>query len=153
MQYLLLIAAAAVADQLLKWLVIRFIGMLGEIPVIPGFFYLHVIPNNGIAMGMLSGYQGIVIAGTALIMAALAVYIFIRRKTEPPAVLFVLSMIVGGGIGNIIDRIRLGYVVDYLDFRVWPYIFNFADICIVLGCFVLVALVLLDSRGEKEKTE
>ena len=112
-----------------------------------------MIPNNGIAMGMLSGYQGIVIAGTALIMAALAVYIFIRRKTEPPAVLFVLSMIVGGGIGNIIDRIRLGYVVDYLDFRVWPYIFNFADICIVLGCFVLVALVLLDSRGEKEKTE
>lgn len=149
MQYLLLIAAAAAADQLLKWMVIRFIGMLGEIPVIPGFFYLHVIPNDGIAMGMLADYQKLVIGATAVMMAALGVYIFLRRKKDHPWLLAVLSMITGGGIGNIIDRIRLGYVVDYLDFRIWPYIFNFADICIVAGCFALILLVFFDSREER----
>ena len=151
MQYLLLMVVLTAADQLLKLLVLGTVGMSGQIPVIDHFFYISVIPNNGIAMGMLANHQPLVIACTSLIMLAIAVYIFIKRKEEKPRMLVVLSVIVAGGAGNIIDRIRLGYVVDYLDFRVWPYIFNFADICIVAGCFVLVFLLYMDSRKTAEK--
>ena len=146
MQYIILIALIVAADQALKLLVAGRIGMLSQIPVIDGFFYIHVIPNDGIAMGMLADHQGIVISVTALIMALIAVYIFVKRKKERPLMLYTLSVVVAGGIGNIIDRIRLTYVVDYLDFRVWPYIFNFADICIVVGCIVLIFLVFMDVR-------
>ncbi len=148
MQYIIITVLIVVADQALKLLVVDKIGMLNQIPVIDGFFYIHVIPNDGIAMGMLANHQGIVIAVTALIMALLAVYIFIKRRTEKPLLLYTLSAVVAGGVGNIIDRIRLDYVVDYLDFRVWPYIFNFADICIVVGCFMLILLVFMDARKE-----
>ncbi len=54
----------------------------------------------------------------------------------------------GGGIGNVIDRIRLGYVIDFFEFRVWSYIFNFADICVVVGCFLVLFYVLFESRFE-----
>lgn len=151
MQYIILIAVIVAADQALKLLVVNQIGMLEQVPVIDGFFYIHVIPNDGIAMGMLADHQGIVIAVTALIMALLAVYIFVKRKTEKPLLLYTLSAVVAGGVGNIIDRIRLNYVVDYLDFRVWPYIFNFADICIVVGCFLLIFIVFMDAKKESSK--
>jgi signal peptidase II len=150
MQYIILIAAAVAIDQILKFLVVNQIGMFNQLPVIEGFFYIHVIPNNGIAMGMLANHQSIVITGTAVIMAVIAGYIFIKRKEEKLWTLLTLSAVVAGGIGNIIDRIRLNYVIDYIDFRVWPYIFNFADICIVVGCFLLIILAFFDRGREKE---
>lgn len=134
-------------DQKLKLLVVDQIGMLQQIPVIDGFFYIHVIPNDGIAMGMLADHQKAVIAVTALIMILITAYIFVKRKQEKPLMLFTLCLIVAGGVGNLIDRVRLNYVVDYIDFRVWPYIFNFADICIVIGCFLLVILVFRDAKN------
>lgn len=148
MQYIILIALIVAADQALKLLVVSQVGMLEQVPVINGFFYIHVIPNDGIAMGMLADHQEVVIAVTAIIMALIAAYIFVKRKTEKPVLLYTLSAVVAGGVGNIIDRIRLDYVVDYLDFRVWPYIFNFADICIVVGCIALIVLVFMDARKE-----
>ena len=60
-----------------------------------------------------------------------------------------IALIVGGGIGNIIDRIRLGYVIDFFEFRVWSYIFNFADICVVVGCFLVLFYVLFESRFDR----
>lgn len=150
MQYIIFIIAIIVIDQALKFLVVSQLGMLNQVAVIEGFFYIHCIPNNGIAMGMLANHQKLVIAVTAVLMIGIAVYIFINRKKESPLMLFILSAITAGGIGNIIDRIRLNYVVDYLDFRVWPYIFNFADICIVVGCFALIILIFIDSKKSDE---
>jgi len=153
MQYILVIAGVIGLDQLIKYLVISQIGMGGELPVINGFFYLKVIANDGIAMGMFARHQGLVIVLTAVIMVLIGVYIFMKRKQESPLFLFTLAAIVGGGIGNIIDRIRLNYVIDFLDFRVWPYIFNFADVCIVVGCFVMLVLVIKDGRKDSKKEE
>lgn len=147
MPYILLIIAVVALDQKLKLMFVEHIGMFNEMPVIDGFFYFHVIPNNGIAMGMLAEHQGAVIVVTALIMILITAYIVIKRNKEAPIMLFSLCMIVAGGVGNLIDRLRLGYVVDYLDFRIWPYIFNFADICIVCGCFLLIFLVFRDAKS------
>lgn len=146
MPYILLIIAVFALDQKLKLMFVDHIGMLNEMPVIDGFFYLHVIRNDGIAMGMLANHQGAVIIVTALIMLLITAYIVAKRNKEAPIMLFSLCLIVAGGVGNLVDRLRLGYVIDYLDFRVWPYIFNFADICIVVGCFLLIFLVFRDAK-------
>ena len=154
MIYIFIIAAIAAADQFIKMLVVNNPGMMNEITVIEDFFYIHCIPNHGIAMGMFEGRQAIVITVTAVLMILLTAYIFIHRKTESKVFLFILSMIVGGGIGNIIDRIRLGYVVDYLDFRViWDYIFNFADICVVAGCFAMIVWMFYSSYCDRKKSD
>lgn len=148
MLYIILAVAAVAVDQILKILVVSGLGMWNEITVIPGFFYIHCIPNDGIAMGFLAGKQVLVIVVTAVIMAGIAVYIWLNRKKGKKVELILLTLIVAGGVGNLIDRIRLGYVVDFLDFRVWSYIFNFADICVVLGCIFLFIYVFKGSKEE-----
>lgn len=146
MIYILLIAALAVIDQIIKFAVVKNPGMGNSIAVIDNFFYISCIENDGIAMGMMSGKQIAVIIFTSVLMAAISVFVVINRKKQHPFLLTCLAMIVGGGIGNLIDRVRLGYVVDFLDFRVWSYIFNFADICVVVGCFAILFYVLFEEK-------
>ena len=66
-------------------------------------------------------------------------------------VLISLTMIAGGALGNLIDRIRLGYVTDFIDIHIWPFVFNFADICVVLGCLILFLTVLFPARRSRRK--
>ncbi len=149
MKYIILAAVIAATDQCLKMIVIRTLGLMNEIPVIENFFYIHCIANDGIAMGMLADRQSFVIAFTGIVMLLILIYIIKNRKSGKSLTLMVLSVIAGGGTGNIIDRIRLNYVIDYIDFRIWPYIFNFADICVVSGCFVLLISAFTDIKKEK----
>ena len=149
MFYILLIVAVVVIDQISKYAVVSGLGMMKSAEVIPNFFYIHCIPNDGIAMGMMSGKQTAVIAVTSVIMAVLCFFIFRFRKKYHPLLLSCIALIVGGGIGNIIDRIRLGYVIDFFEFRVWSYIFNFADICVGVGCFLVLFYVLFESRFDR----
>ena len=148
MIYILLIIAVVAIDQISKYAVVSGLGMTHSAEVIPNFFYIHCIPNDGIAMGMMSGKQTVVIIATSAIMAALCFFILRFRKKYHPFLLSCIALIVGGGIGNIIDRIRLGYVVDFFEFRVWSYIFNFADICVVAGCFMVLFYVLFEGKFE-----
>lgn len=146
MYYFILAAGLIAADQILKYIVIKFVDMGGQIPVIEGFFYITFIKNEGIAMGMFSGMQTAVIAVTSVLMTVIALYIRRKYKKRSRLELTLLTMILAGGIGNLIDRIRLNYVVDYLDFKLWNYIFNFADICVVLGCLGLFFCIFFDSK-------
>ncbi len=115
MVYIFLIAAVVAVDQALKYAVVHNLGMLNSVSVIDNFFYIHCIPNDGIAMGMMSGRQPVIIALTSLIMVGLCAFIIVCRKRLHPFLLSCVALIVGGGIGNIIDRVRLGYVVDFLN--------------------------------------
>lgn len=149
MRYLLFIAALVLADQGLKYLVMTQIGLNNEVMVADPYFSLNVIFNDGAAFGMWSQHGGALVALTSFIMGGLLVYILVNAKKGNPLFLTILSMVTGGGIGNLTDRIRLGYVVDYLDFKIWPFIFNFADIWVVLGCFLLVIYLLASPSGKK----
>lgn len=149
MRYLFFILALILADQGLKYLVLTRIGMMNEITVIDSFFSLHVITNEGAAFGMWAQHATVLIALTAFIMGGLLVYILVNAKKENPLFLIILCMVTGGGIGNLIDRLRQGYVVDYLDFKIWPFIFNFADIWVVLGCLFLVIYLLFSPSAKK----
>ena len=146
MIYLCLVIAAVAVEQILTYIVVSGLGMMNSVPVIGNFFYIHCIPNDGIALGMLAGKQAAVIGVTSVIMAALGVFLFLSRKKYHPFLLSGVALIIGGGIGNIIDRIRLGYVIDFFEFKIWPYIFNFADVCVVLGCFMVLFFVLFESK-------
>ena len=85
-----------------------------------------------------------------VILAAL-IYIFKKRKEAHPLLLLSLAFVAGGGLGNVVDRAVLGYVVDYFDFRVFP-IFNIADIFVCVGCGLLVIYMLfIDGKGLKEE--
>ena len=159
MVYIFLIAAVVAVDQALKYAVVHNLGMLNSVSVIDNFFYIHCIPNDGIAMGMMSGRQPVIIALTSLIMVGLCAFIIVCRKRLHPFLLSCVALIVGGGIGNIIDRVRLGYVVDFFEFTFfdWP-VFNVAVIYVVAGVILMELLIVfvlkdedLDLKKKKEE--
>jgi signal peptidase II len=152
-------AATVFVDQLSKFFVLKHVPLQETIPVIEGFFHLVHVRNRGIAFGLLNR-PGIEIGLYLLIAAsigavALLLVWSLRLEDRNQRILPGLSLIVGGAIGNLIDRVRLGEVVDFLDFFVgsyhWP-AFNVADCAITLGT-LWVALLLLFQGKHTSKTQ
>jgi signal peptidase II len=143
MLVLLLSVAVVILDQVTKHLItLRF--YLGEsIPVVPGFFDLAYVRNTGAAWGMLGGFNGLLVA---LSLAVLVVLIFFRRSFLTDSLIhrLALGLMLGGIVGNLLDRVRLQYVVDFLDFH-WQMhhfpAFNVADsaICVGVGLYMISA--------------
>jgi signal peptidase II len=123
------------------------------LPLVPGLFDVVYVENTGAAFNLLEGKRGFLILFAALMLAVIIVYIFLKRKSTSPLVLMGLSLIVGGGLGNLLDRVRFGYVVDYLEFQPFSFpVFNIADISVCTGCGLLLlyfAITELRARGGK----
>ncbi len=149
-----IIAAIIVLDQAVKKAVTAAMTLHESIPVINHVFHITYIQNTGAAFSLMEGFRLLLILLPAVLILAAMVYMFVKRKTSHPMLLLSLAFICGGGLGNVIDRAVLGYVVDYLDFRVFP-IFNVADIFVCLGCGLLVTyLLFLDGKAsEKNKND
>lgn len=141
MYYFLIIIAAVIIDQIIKKAVVSTMGLYETIPVIQDVFHITYIHNTGAAFSMMEGMRSFLVLLPLIMVTGALVYMFIKRKTGHPLMMASVALIAGGGIGNLIDRIFLGYVVDYLDFRVFP-IFNMADICVCVGCGLLILYVL-----------
>jgi signal peptidase II len=153
---LIIIASAVVAlDQLVKALIVSNVPAYQTISVIPGFFNLTHIYNTGGAFGFLSGnisgYQQIFFLTASIVAVCLILYLY--SKT-PPHYFFLeigFSLILGGALGNIADRIRIGKVVDFLDFHImglhWPS-FNIADSAITIGILIFVYHLLFKKMPE-----
>ena len=143
---LVLIATAAIgADQLTKAVVARALA-LGEEVQIAGPFSIHHVHNSGIAFGLFSSATSIVIVLTALAVLWMLVF-FARAGGRHPVLPVALGFVLGGSAGNLLDRVRLGYVTDFLDLRFWP-AFNLADMFIVVG---VATLFLALARGERRR--
>jgi signal peptidase II len=137
------------ADQVSKLMVQSMLPLNGRsVPLLPGFLYLTHVENDGVAFGQLSG------AGIVLVFAALiAVVVIVRYRMKlleehgslHPLLLVGLALPLGGAIGNMIDRIRLGRVVDFFDIKVWP-VFNVADSGITVGAVCLLVYFLFISQ-------
>lgn len=108
---------------------------LGETrPLLPGFVELKTVHNYGAAWSSFSGMRWMLVAATSLIVLAVAL-LLIRRVIRHPLGVLAGCLIVSGGLGNILDRLRLGYVIDMFNFQFINYpVFNVADMCIVCGC-------------------
>jgi signal peptidase II len=132
---LLLVAAAAVAaDQVTKQLVARTLA-LGDSVELAGPFSIHHVHNSGIAFGLFSSATSIVIALTGIAVGCLVLF-FARSGRRHPLLPVALGLVLGGSVSNLLDRVRLGYVTDFLDLAYWPS-FNLADSFIVVGVGLL----------------
>ncbi|MBN1526721.1 MAG: signal peptidase II [Candidatus Omnitrophica bacterium] len=140
--FVLFVALCAGAlDRLSKYAVCASLGYGGSVPVVPGIFHLTLTRNTGAAFGILKDGRFFFIGASLAAIAAIAVYIS-RRSPKDMLVSLALGLILGGASGNLVDRIRYGYVIDFLDFRVWP-VFNIADSCITIGTIILVLKICI----------
>jgi len=144
--YFLLTLFVLIIDQLLKVVVVSKLNVFENVWIIKNIFSITLVYNYGAAFGILQSQT------LLLIILSLAVILFVwinRKKLAGYPTLFQigLALALGGAFGNLVDRIRLGYVIDFLDFQVWP-VFNLADIAIVAG----VGLVIIGLYSDKSET-
>ncbi len=144
-------------DQLTKVWVVKSFQLYESLDVIPGFFSLTYLTNKGAAFGFLAGvtsawrhYFFLILASVALVLIVIA---WFRMRNDHRFYGPALALIAGGAIGNVIDRIRLGAVVDFLDFYVaghhWP-AFNVADSAICVGVALFLLANFLEERQKKQ---
>jgi signal peptidase II len=138
--------AGIAADQLTKHIVASQLA-LGDGVHVLGPFWIHHVRNSGIAFGFFSQATAIVIVLTGLAVGWMLVY-FARSGARHPILPVALGLVIGGSTSNLLDRVRLGYVTDFLDLRWWPS-FNLADSFIVVGVLVLLATLVLAERDPR----
>jgi signal peptidase II len=137
--------AALGADQLTKAIVTERLDLNDEVHIV-GPFSIHHVTNSGIAFGLFASATSIVILLTGLAVAWM-LYFFARSGSRHPVLPVALGLVIGGSVSNLLDRMRLGHVTDFLDFRYWP-AFNLADTFIVVGvAALLLALVASDHQS------
>ena len=144
-----LAALAFVLDQLSKWWVMTAIPEHRPVVVIPGFFDLINIRNRGAAFGMMQGGKWFFLAITGIACAAMLYFLIKERKRLHFMMTFSIALLLSGAIGNLIDRVALGYVRDMIYVALIDFaVFNVADMAVTVGCCLLV-LDLLFFKGRK----
>ncbi|MEI6831615.1 MAG: signal peptidase II [Candidatus Omnitrophota bacterium] len=131
---LIIITCVIFLDQLSKYLATKLLYFNTPVSIIDNFLYLTLAHNRGAAFGLFKNQ--LLIFVLISIFAIVLIFFFLKAKNNSLLSRFALSMILGGAIGNLIDRLRFGYVIDFLDFRVWP-VFNLADSAITIAALFL----------------
>jgi len=152
MPFLALIIGAVIAivDQIIKYFVSTYLEPVGTVNVIDNLFKLTYVENRGVAFGMFTDMRWVFVVLTSAMLALIIIYMF---KKKPSGKFFYITsgLIIGGGIGNLIDRIFYGYVIDYLSLSFFPPVCNFADYCITAGTAMLVIYLLFFSDMTKDE--
>ena len=144
-----------IADQVSKLIVLDKLVPIKDVPLWDGVFHLHYTENTGAAFGMLSGNQWLFFIFVGVAIVGIIYFIIRYRKQIPTMALISFGLILGGAIGNYIDRLRLGYVVDFLYFKLINFaIFNVADMAVTIGAILLCifAIFFYEKHMEKMKT-
>ena len=151
--FYLIAAAIVVLDQVTKWAAVRFIMPQVTIPLIDGVLHFTYVENTGAAFGMMKDSRWIFMIVSAVAIVALS-YVIARYARDYRFASFCIALILGGGVGNMIDRIRLGYVVDFIDFRLINFaVFNVADSFVSVGAALLIVYLvrelILDAKRQR----
>lgn len=152
---IIIIVLLIAADQFLKYFMVNTVFAetsvrdfikFGDLDVIG----LRYVENRGAAFSSFNGARWFLIILTLALIVLLTVWV-IKDKRRSPFMVYSAAAVIAGGIGNLIDRIRLGYVIDYIEVRLFNFaIFNFADICVVLGAICLVIYVcFIENKADK----
>ncbi|MGM9881339.1 MAG: signal peptidase II [Bacilli bacterium] len=142
-----------IIDQLSKFIVIKALNVNHSIEVIKNFFYLTYTHNKGAAFSILTGKRIFLVIIAIIIIAAIIYYL---KKNTPNNSLskIAFSLVIGGSLGNLIDRILRGYVIDFIDVKIFGYdfpIFNLADTFITIGIFILILFSLRKEKGNDNR--
>ena len=143
-------------DQLTKYLVVANMELYESVEVIPGIFNFTYIQNDGAAFGMLDDQRWIFLLLSSVAIVGILGFLF-WKKPQDKLMLSALVLIVSGGIGNMIDRISLGYVIDFIDFcafpEIWKWVFNVADSFVCVGAGVMILWLILDTIRDYKKEQ
>ncbi|MBQ3503305.1 MAG: signal peptidase II [Oscillospiraceae bacterium] len=151
--YTLFAAAIVAADQITKYLTVANIPLYGDVPFIPGVLQLTYVQNTGAAFSSFEGQQWLFALIFVVFTAAILYEYFKSPMPFKKAERWLIAAIYAGGLGNMIDRVRLGYVVDMIEttFMEFP-VFNVADCFITCGCILLMLhLILFNKEFWKEE--
>ena len=148
---LLLAAILVTVDQVTKYFVTLHLKPVGKVPVIENFFNLTYLENRGAALGSMQNLHWLLIPATIIGCLFLVVLLF-RYKEHTMLSYMAMALIIAGGVGNLIDRIRFRFVVDFLDFPWFGYVFNAADCWVTVGA-VLLMVAIIRHDGKQKKRE
>ena len=153
--YLLITALTIIVDQITKQLAVTYLKPIDTKPLIEGVLHLTYLENTGAAFGMMKDHRWVFMTTSTIAVVAILVFMMgWYKKFHDPLLFTGLSLIAGGGIGNMIDRIALGYVVDFVDFRLINFaIFNAADSFVCVGAGLIVLWVILSEIKEKKSSQ
>ena len=144
--YSAIIVIGIILDQITKLLSVKFLSVIDTCPIIKGVIHLTYVENRGAAFGIFENQRWIFMLTSSVMIIALLLYLYLGFA-ENKLYAVSMSMIVSGGIGNMIDRLALGYVVDFIDFRIIKFaVFNGADSFVCIGAGLLV-LALIKKIG------
>ena len=155
--WIVVIVASVFADQLTKQLVVNFLDREEPFYIIKDVFRFSYVENRGAAFGMLDDHRWVFMIVSTVAIVGIIFYMW-KFCRDSKLLCLGLSLIVGGGIGNMIDRIFLGYVIDFLDFcafpNLWMWVFNVADAFVCIGAAIVVLSLLIDIvKDSKKKSE
>jgi len=122
-------------DQVTKLIVLKNFALYESKPIIEGIFHLTYVRNIGAAFSILQNQRTFLIITSSIVMIII-IWFLLSKKYPNTMVLYSLILVLAGAMGNLVDRIRFGYVVDFFDFMIWP-VFNIADMSIVVGAILL----------------
>lgn len=149
--FLFIITFFVVADQFSKQVIVNYIELGTKKEIIPNFFYINHVRNSGAAWSMFEGQQTLFIIITALAIIYFG-YMLFRTKYKSKIEMISYLLIIGGAIGNLIDRISFKYVVDFLDFYIFSYdfpVFNIADSFLTIGVILYLLSIILENSNAK----
>ena len=139
-------------DRLIKILCLSTLNVGDSIVVIKNFFAITLVTNTGAAFSILSSSTLFLIV-LSIIVIGIIYFFFIKNQSLSNVMQVIYGILLGGIIGNLIDRVIYGYVIDYLNFNIFSYsfpVFNFADICIVISIFIIIISIL---KGDKNAVQ
>ena len=151
--FFLLTAGVVLLDQITKILALQHLAPVGSLPLWENVLHLTYVENTGAAFGMLKDHRWVFLVISTVALGGMIVYMFLN-KTKHPLETTAVAFIVGGGIGNMIDRLARGFVVDFVDVKCipyWKYIFNVADIFVCVGCGLFILYILLFEAKVQKK--
>lgn len=148
----IIMAAVWLIDRALKILIQSHFVPGQSLVIIPKVFHITYVLNPGAAFGLMAGRTWILIT-TAVIVVLIVLFAQQKIPKQDIVLRLAMGMIGGGALGNLYDRMNSGLVIDYLDFRIWPFVFNFADSMIVIGVgLLLLSMYRKENKENKEIT-
>ena len=148
---LVAVVIITLADQLTKILSLFYLAPIKSTSIIPNVLDFTYVMNKGAAFGMFANHRWVFMVLTTVVIIALLVYLMVK-KSDSKLLTTAFTMIIGGGIGNMIDRVGRGYVIDFIDVKfVNFYVFNVADCFVTVGCGLIVLYLLVDTVKSVKK--
>lgn len=151
MVYIILVAILIALDQVSKYIIDNNFFEGDTLGVITDFFHITYVKNRGIAFGMFQGKLDIISIATVIAIIAIIYYLYKDRNKMPILEKIGFNFILAGAIGNMIDRVARGFVIDMIDFRgIWAFVFNLADVWINIGVLLILLEYFFDNKKKKE---